>query len=283
MTKTRIGVVIVLAACGAAAGALAQAQDRPEETALRAIEMQGRRIASYHEAIARAKEKYAADDSEDAAGVKAVVVDRSPNFKVIFLRLNKVEEVAKGWLMVAEAGFNPKAGEVTAMQVYNPPKTAPNDALIVQRAIQNARTAAEQRTKEGRPPFDEAVLKNDDRTFTVFLTSRTPDAATVRFGGDFEAQMSGDGNQAMRVAGLHGTAAATVPIPAHTGGDATLHTHIVGDLPTATDVALLIEHPKLAPHIVMTPRYMFRLDAGGGITYLGPNPVPPAAAPGGRR
>ena len=51
----------------------------------------------------------------------------------------------------------------------------------------------------------------------------------------------------------------------------TAHSHLDNDLPTATDVAMVMIWPTLAPHLVLTPHHIFRIDADGTIGYLDPN------------
>jgi hypothetical protein len=80
---------------------------------------------------------------------------------------------------------------------------------------------------------------------------------------------------------LHGETS-TVPVPARPGASPTLHSHAQGDLPTETDVAVVLEHPTIAPHLLLTPHHMFRIEADGRLSYLGPNAVPPVAPGGGR-
>jgi hypothetical protein len=94
------------------------------------------------------------------------------------------------------------------------------------------------------------------------------------------ARVAASGRQLRSIEGLHAGDPIAVPIPARATGQATLHTHTTGDLPTPTDVALVRIHPALAPHLVMTPRHIFRIDRDGKVTWLGPNAAP---ATGGRR
>jgi hypothetical protein len=116
--------------------------------------------------------------------------------------------------------------------------------------------------------------------YVVYLqTQSAPGAA--RFGSDVRLRISGDGMQVGEMVPLHDETS-TVPVPARPGASPTLHSHTQGDLPTETDVAVVLEHPTIAPHLLLTPHHMFRIEADGRLSYLGPNAVPPAAPGGGR-
>jgi len=80
----------------------------------------------------------------------------------------------------------------------------------------------------------------------------------------------------MTVDAAHSTTT-DVPLAGRAAGQPSLHSHASGDLPTVGDVALVRMHPSLAPHLVLTPHSIFRIDAEGSITWLGPNPVPGSA------
>jgi len=257
------------------------AQERPSEEALRAIEAAGRRIAGYHEAVARARERFQKQAPDMAPSTRFVVVDRHGAWRVIVMRPVEGEAGAKGWQMQAEIGFNPKAGEVTTIERFNPPRQAPSDALGVQHAIEAASAIISLHVAEAKAPFQEAAFKEPDKTFVVYLQPATERSTAARFGSDLLANVSGDGMKVLKARAMH-RAAAWVPVPSSATGEPTLHSHIEGEMPTETDLAVVIEHPGLAPHLVLTPRHMFRIDEAGVITYLGPNQVPPAS-PGGAR
>ena len=261
-----------------AAGPLAAVPERPSEEELRLVETRGRRIASYHEAVARTRAKYEKHMPDLDESVRWVVVDRGGSWRVILMRPVSGQAEPKAWQMLAEVGFNYKAGEVTTFERYMPPRQAPADALALQRAIDAAASVIALYVPDSRAPFEVSAFKEADKTCSVYLQA-TPESGVQRFGSDLFSTVSGDGMKVTKSTPLHvGTPA--MPVAASAAGEPTLHSHVEGDLPAETDVAMVIEHPKLAPHLVLTPRYMFRIDQAGAITYLGPNQVPPAA-PGG--
>ena len=85
--------------------------------------------------------------------------------------------------------------------------------------------------------------------------------------------------QVLSVEPLHSNATSVALAP-RAAGQPTLHTHDQGDLPFPTDVALVLRHRALAPHLVLTPRFMFRIDSEGVVTWLGPNTLPPPSRTG---
>ena len=267
---------LAIFALAAGATLAAAGADRPDEEALRAISLQGRRIASYHEAVARAQARYR-EQNGDSGPVQVVIVDRGGVTKAVFVRRQMdAQKLKSAYVMVAEAGFNPRAGEVTTYQEFNPPKTPPTDAIQELSALESAYAAASAQVKPGAD-FEEAVFREPDKTLTVYLKT-TPKASQASFGGDARAQVASTGLQVTQFQALHDTATTTLDIPAQKTQGPTLHEHVAGDLPTETDVATVIEHARLAPHLVLTPRFMFRIDDTGAITYIGPNQVPPAGA-----
>jgi hypothetical protein len=254
--------------------------DRPPDDALRAVETEGRRIVAYHEAIAKARERARAHDAKMADDARVVVVDRSGVWHVVFIKRDPAGGESKALMAAVDAVFQPKVGELSAFQVFEPYKPAPTDAQAVLRALESARTAAMAKPGLARPPYDESIFRDKDGFFTVVMHSKPDIPGTVKFGGDLIARVSGDGNQVVEMRPMHDTTVA-VTVPARSGGAPSLHSHTTGDLPTSTDVAQVIEKPTLAPHIVLTPRWMFRIAADGTLTWLGPNAVPPVATGGG--
>jgi hypothetical protein len=123
------------------------------------------------------------------------------------------------------------------------------------------------------------MFRDGQGPWTVYLQRRPSVAGTALIGGDFIATVSPDGTQVTDIKSIHDKSVGD-SVPLAKSGSPTLHAHPAGDLPTATDVAMVVEHPTLAPHLVLTPRWMFRIEEGGAITYLGPNSVPPVASGG---
>jgi hypothetical protein len=258
----------------------------PTADALQAITMGAKRIASYHEAVARARDRVRKDDPALADAVRYLVVLRGSAWHVLVLQKNTAPATeARSWLVLADAGFLPAAGEVTTYQKYEPMKPVPPDAVAMLQALDVALASAAKSEPDVSPPFEEAIFKSATRggPITVYLQTKPASPGTARFGSDIRADLSPDGAQMKIIEALHtGKESTAVAVPKQGGGEPPLHQHEEGDLPTDTDVAVVLDHPALAPVLVLTPRFMFRIGEGGVITYLGPNPVPPVDAGGGQ-
>ena len=252
---------------------------RPSDGELRAITESGRRIASYQEAIVAARKRLG-EKSDLGDRIRAVVVDRNGVWHVVFISRELQGGDLRAWLVVADAIFRPRAGEIERLDVIDPPKPAPTDAQAALRAIDSARSGAQAHVAAVPPPFDESVFRDKSGAFTVYLQSRTGARTTCRFGSDLKVTVSADGNKVLLILPLHGRGESADVAPGD-GRTPTLHSHAHGDLPTETDVALVVETPRVAPHLVMTPSWIFRIESDGAITWLGRNEVPPAAPGGG--
>jgi hypothetical protein len=301
VSAATVGRPIVVAACLLAAAGPARAQDdRPSDETLRALQERGRMIALYLDAVDRGAERWKKQGNEAMMPDRTVVIPDREGWRVLFLKdLTKDPAPAgpkKGMILLAETSFSPDAREVGDLRVMVPPHAAPAIAQSYARSLGEAETATVSRPDAGRP-FEDAVVREKDATFTVYLISHHEEEGaeppkggqpgSLRFGRDFIIRVAASGRQVLSVEPLHAGASA-VPLAPRPAGQPTLHTHEKGDLPTPTDVALVLRHRSLAPHLVLTPRSMFRIDAEGAVTWLGPNPVPaerplpaPGRAPGG--
>jgi len=261
----------------AAAPPVAFAPPAAEE--LQAITENGRRIAAYHEAVAKTRAALAPQHPE-VAEARAVVVDRNGVPHVSYFLRDETGPQAR-WVLIADAIYQARAGEVGATVFPDRAKAPPADAVTHLRAIEAARAGVT--TKAGGPagPWDEAVFKEKTGgAYVVYLQTHAA-SNTTRFGADARLRISGDGMQVGEMTVLHGEMT-TVPVPVRAGASPTLHSHAQGDLPTDTDVAVVLDHPTIAPHLILTPHHMFRIESDGRVSYLGPNAVPPAASGGGR-
>ncbi len=267
----------------APAPAATAAPSAPPEQSLRAVEERGRLLADYFEALAQSEARLRGE-SDIAPPDAAVVIKSSDGLRVIFLKDVVQSGGRKGTMEIAESAYDPTSRKAIGLSSFAPPTPAPASVISFMRALQQAKDGAAGR-KEAKPPFDHAVIREKDGSFSVYLRARDADGP----GGDLLALIAATGRQLVDVQALH-LAVTHLPPGEHKPGQATLHSHTdtESELPSPTDVALIIRRPDLAPHLVLTPRWMFRIDAEGGLTYLGPNPVPRPPAPsapggGGRR
>ena len=270
-----VAAVISLGAAPAEGPAPAPAAPTPET--LLALAERGRQIALYLEAVAEAQETARAGGLT-AAPDRIVVVAERDGWKVAFVKDVQEAPGKQALKLLAEAPFNPQVGEIGGIRMAVPPRNAPLTIGSHVRALGTAEAAAASRG--GHPPWEATVFREKDGTFTVYLKSRNgEEPGTVRFGDDMQVRVASTGRQVTEIEPLHGEVV-VVPGGARLPGQpTTLHTHVPGDLPSPTDVATVIRTPQLAPHLVLTPHWMFRIDTQGAITLLGPNMSPPVEKP----
>src|SRR3989442_1028106 len=196
--------------------------------------------------------------------------------------------VRKGLSIVAETTFSPDAGQLGTLALVIPPRTAPATIQSYVRSLEQAEVATIGRP-EGGQPLLEAVVREKDGTFTVYVISQQREegerdaaagmAGSVLFGRDYMVRIAASGRQVLSVEKLH-DGHASMPLQPRAPGAPLLHEHDKGDLPAPTDVALVLRHRVLAPLLVLTQRFMFRIDGEGAVTWLGSNPNPkPGASP----
>jgi hypothetical protein len=278
------------------------AQDeRPPEEALASLQERGRLIALYLQAVDRAAELLKAQRSNAPRSDRTVVVPEREGWRVVYL-----EESAggaspggpgrKGPTLVAETTFSPDSGIVGTLGLSVPPRAAPATIQAYARSLSEAEAATLSRPDGGKPCLD-AVLREPDGTFTVYVISQRPEeecppaaesAGSVLFGRDFMVRVAATGRQVLSVERLHDSLS-TLSLQPRAPGVPLLHPHDKGDLPAPTDVAMVLRHRVIAPLLVLTKRFMFRIDREGAVTWLGANPdsksalgtSPTPAAPGG--
>ena len=112
----------------AAPGAAPPGADRPADEMLRTVETEGHRIASYREAIDKARDRAREKNPDLLEDTRTVVVNRSGSLHVVFLRQVITASVTKGLMAVADAVFNPRAGDLSAFQAFDPPRVSPGGA-----------------------------------------------------------------------------------------------------------------------------------------------------------
>ncbi len=277
-------------ACLVASPTTVSAQaDRPAEETLRSLQERGRLIAIYLQAVDRTADLLKAQGSGAPPSDRTVVIPESAGWRVVCLKdLTKEPGVAgparAGLSIVGETTFSPDSGQVGTLGLIVPPRSAPATIQAYGRALDEAETATLSRPDAGRP-FVDAVIREKDSTFTVYVISQKPDEGapappaaspvSVVIGRDFIVRIAANGRQVLSVAKLHDSVASLSLLPRAPGAPL-LHEHDKGDLPAPTDVALVLRQPVLAPLLVLTEHFMFRVDREGGVTWLGPNPTPPA-------
>jgi hypothetical protein len=278
-----------LVACARPAGA----QDaRPSDEAILGLQERGHQIASYLAAVDRATDllkRQGAGTSSD----RTVVVQEREGWRVLYLQDTTKSTPTgaasrKGLAVVAETTFSPDAGSVGALGLIVPPRAVASSIQSYASVLAEAEKTVLARP-DGGAPLEDAVIREKDGTYTVYVISQRREEGTVPpaddpqqsvlFGRDFVVRLSAGARQVLSTERLHDTVVALSLRPRGAGAPV-LHDHDKGDLPSPTDVAQVLRHPVLAPLLVLTQRFMFRIDQEGRVTWLGPNPNPkPAASP----
>jgi len=259
----------------------AASPERPSDETLRGIEERGRQIASAFAAVAKGRDLLARQGEGVTPPDKVVAIEDRAVWRVSFLR-DVSDEAApgmprQGTLIVAETEYSPISEDVGPLRAMAPPRPAPATTVSYARALGVAEQAAADR-KEA-PPFDAAVIREKNGTFTVYLQARPQAASTVTFGRDLVVHVAATGRQLVSIEPLH-AASTDIPLEGRPEGRPTLHVHPSMDLPTPTDVAQVCGHASIAPHLVMTPHFIFRIGDRGALSYLGPNQPTGAEQPG---
>ncbi len=279
--RARVALAVALALTALCAGvAVAEpGTGRPPDEMLRVIEDRGRFVARYLGAIAKAQTVFAREGQSMPHPDGIVALEGHDGWRVVFLEEPPKDPSPggrhRGTVIIAETQYAPDTGEVSSLLVLAPPQPAPSPIVSTVRALEVALKAVDQRLSGGAQ-HDAAVLREHDGTFTVYVLPKADKESDVVFGGDFAARVAVSGRQVLSVEPLHAKATA-ISLAGHATAQPSLHVHATDDLPTPTDVALVLLHPATAPHLILTPHSMFRLDAGGTLTYLGANPTPAAA------
>jgi hypothetical protein len=273
-------------ACLAVSPTVVSAQaDRPADETLRLLQERGRLIALYLQAVDRTADLLKAQGTVAPPSDRTVVIPDNAGWRVVCLsNLTKatggVGSTRAGFAIVGETTFSPDSGQVGALGLIVPPRSAPAAIQAYGRALDEAETATVGRP-DGGPPFVDAVIREKDSTFSVYVISQKADErapaspGSVVIGRDFIVRVAASGRQVLSVEKLHDSVA-SLSLQPRAPGTPLLHEHFKGDLPAPTDVALVLRQPVLAPLLVLTERSMFRVDREGDVIWLGPNPTPPA-------
>jgi hypothetical protein len=294
----RAGLALV---CLVAAPVNVSAQaDRPAEETLRLLQDRARLIALYLQAVDRTADLLKDAGSGAPATDRTVAIPGSAGWRVVCLKDLSKEPGAGGQAhagpsVVAETTFSPDSGQVGTLAMVSPPRQAPATIQAYVRALDEAETLTLSRPDAGRP-FVDAAIREKDSTFTVYVISQRPDEGgpsppagspgSLVIGRDFLVRVSANGRQVLSIDKLHDSVT-SLSLQPRAPGAPLVHEHDRGDLPSPTDLALVLRQPVLAPLLVLTGRSMYRVDREGGVTWLGPNPTPPArpapspATPGG--
>ncbi|MFQ5877862.1 MAG: hypothetical protein ACE5JH_09290 [Acidobacteriota bacterium] len=246
----------------------------PSEEEIRRVEQRGREIAFSLDAVGRARVEFDRYGEPTAAPDHLLLLRGRDVWRVVFVKEAAVDKGRPRTWVVAEISFVNDPTNAGPLRIMSPPRPAADTTVTHLRAMEIARSTAVGRGL--RPPLDAAIFRERNGTFSAYLKSRPQEAEGVLFGADLLIRVAATGRRLISGAPLHAGVPVTLDPGDRPPGGPTVHSHLEADLPTATDVATVMRHARVAPHLVLTPHFIFRIDAAGRVSYLGPNPDPPA-------
>ncbi|GEM_PF-6307171 len=243
----------------------------PSPADIARIEARGQQIAGHERAVIRATDLLMASKQDVGSVDTYLAVPSDGGWTVYFGKLSN-EGFAAPFVYVC-------AAESCQASPSGIPNTAPPEVASLAKAISLVRSVAPP-IPPGAPfsQFNVAVFREPDNTITAYLTPGNEDPRAILLGGDVKISISADGASVLSQTELHNTTL-RIPLSLPDGKQpaGAYHTHVVSELPTETDVALMLLHPVLAPHFIAGPQWMTQVDSAGKITVMGPvNAAPPS-------
>src|SRR5881409_845841 len=196
---------------------VAAQDDRPSDEALASLQARGRLIALYLQAVDRAAELLKAQRTNAPPSDRTVVIPEREGWRVVYLEeptggASPPGSARKGLSIVAETTFSPDTGDLGTLGVIVPPRAAPATIQSYARSLDAAEAAVLSHPDGGKPYMD-AVVRDQDGTFTAYVISQGPEegarseaaegARSVLFGRDFLIRISAAGRQVLSVERLH--------------------------------------------------------------------------------
>ncbi len=257
-----------------ASGGDAPAPVPPTEEELAAIEEVAWRIAHHQEAREKALDRLARMKKYSSLHEGETVIEGDRSWRVLFLKDPPPKDRRKRPLIMLQVQYDPASGEAGYPNMMVPPREAEARIVSHYRAGQIARAGVLGKAQHPEP-LEEVVFRLKKGPFRVYLTSTAAPEGYVRIGGDHIVRVASSGRRVESIEPLHAGPPINVSLAVRDDGDPTLHTHAVLDRPTATDVAIVMRYPSIAPHLILTPHFIYRINAEGRIAFLGENSMPP--------
>lgn len=240
----------------------------PSAEEMATIVERGREIAGYERAAIGATDLLLAGKPDYSRMDLYVAVHTDQRWRVYF---GKLDDSGNRFLIAyAYACSDEVCQEIKSMPNSEP---AHMDLPPLARAVKLASKSFE---ADSQLTYNTNVFREPDSSITVYVTPGSTTPETVLLGGDFKISISPDGTQVLKNVKLHNTVLrfSSSDIPEGARGVSALHSHVRSDLPTETDVAHVLLHPKeLAPHIVIGQTFTSEIAADGHITVKRREPV----------
>lgn len=230
-------------------------EKRLSEENIARIEKRGAQIADYERAVIKAKDLLLARNPDKKKAKIYIAINDDEGWTVYFgeiLRDKNQFKVASTYSCPSrsfekmEAGQNIKFKSKTILQL----------AKAVKLTLQSIKAEFSE--------YNVKVFREKNGLITVYLTPKNENPNVILIGGDVKLSVSSDGTEILRTTMLH-KSVLEIPFP---GEDSrTFHTHVLSDLPTETDVALILLNPQFAPHLIIGQKWMSEIDANGKINF----------------
>lgn len=256
-TYLLLGVIIFLSTACAS-------EEIPSEKVINQIIRRGQDIAGYESIAIKATDLLLATKPDQSKLRIYVAVKDNIRWFIYFGRVSD-----DGNSFVAPYTYSCPHGSVEEMREAQDIRVVSADTLQLARAVKLALNTI---ISQGAnfPSYNTNVFREDDGSITVYITPGNKNPEIILLGGDYKISISPDGLKVLDTTQLHKS---ILEMPLSAKDDEKLagayHTHILNDLPTETDVAIILLNPQLAPHYILGQNRMSRIDADGRITILG--------------
>jgi hypothetical protein len=229
----------------------------------RVIEARGRLISEYELVLRKASELLLTGKAEHMQSGHYMALKKENNWTFFYGTLSEGDHA-----FVIKYSFSCKDDAIDKMKEVKIDKT-PDEVLQLARAIKLSLATVEAAWPERRI----MAFIEQDTSVTVYIVPENEKEDSVLLGGDTKLTISltPDGLKIAKNETLH-AGTLLVPLAAVEEGKeraAGHHLHLTSNLPTETDVALVILHPQLAPHFVVGMKWISRLNPDGTISVLG--------------
>ena len=252
---TLLSLILVAVAC-----TFAQRTGPADANELADITQRGKALAEYDVAAWHSTDAVTAL-SPKAESVSGYIARKNGNtWTVVYGRLSD----KKDKYLIAYEAVQQSSPTDFKVRSFATPKEDTTYFLNAARAIETAMTAftpAEQR------PYNAAVLPAKDGKFTVYFVPAQTENGIFPLGGDARYIVSSDGTKIVETRQLH-KSIIEFQVPPNVKPESGYHTAILDDVPEDTDVFhVLAREPKL-PEMVVTQKYVYRIETDGSIRYL---------------
>jgi hypothetical protein len=225
------------------------------------IERRGRQIAEYERAVTTAIDLLSATKPDYVHSGLTAAVKKEDTWMVY---VGDLSEDGSAW--VPAHSYSCPDTLFEEMKAVKDSKVAGTEILQLAKAIQLSLTKVDAKW----PQYLISAFLEGDGSATVYIVPRSEKKDIALLGGDFKLSISLDGSKILQNSQLHG-GTLEVPLRAPEGKTraAAFHTHASANLPTETDVALVLSNPELAPHFVVGSKWISRINADGTVSIFG--------------